>query len=213
MPAKYVSAGFFILNLTIFNLFLIISYQNSLMKVLVGSKNPVKINSVKEAFSKYFQNNEVLGINVNSGVSIQPVNEETFNGAQNRITALFKINTEENHNADYFVGIEGGIIQVNNTWFGFGCMCIADKNHRFGYGTSPFFELPDSIIKELLNGKELGDVMDEITGKYNTKQKEGAIGFFTNGIMHRTDLYIPGLVTALIPFLHKEFFFDKSAEN
>lgn len=176
------------------------------MKILVGSKNPVKINSVKEAFSKYFQNNEVLAIDVNSGVSIQPVNNETFDGAKNRVNELLNLNSTENYNADFFVGIEGGIIKIYDTWFGFGCMCIADKNRHFGYGTSPLFQLPDSITKKLLNGKELGDVMDEITGENNTKQKEGAIGFFTNGEMHRKGLYVPGLITALIPFLHKEFF-------
>ena len=195
-PADIIPAGFLFLN----------SGLLVIMKILVGSKNPVKINSVGEAFSEYFQNIEVLGKDVNSGVSVQPINEETFDGAKNRVRELINLNKTENLNADFFVGIEGGIIQIYETWFGFGCMCIADKEQHLGYGTSPLFELPDSIVKELLEGKELGDVMDEITGKYNTKQKEGAIGFFTNGKMHRKDLYTPGLITALIPFLHKKFF-------
>ena len=54
------------------------------MKVLVGSKNPVKIASVSEAFANYFDDLEVVGIEVESGVSVQPVNDETFIGAQNR---------------------------------------------------------------------------------------------------------------------------------
>jgi len=61
------------------------------MKILVGSKNPVKIKAVEEAFSKYFDNIVVEGINVNSGVSVQPVNNETYAGAQNRALKLKEI--------------------------------------------------------------------------------------------------------------------------
>ena len=176
-------------------------------KILVGSKNPVKIRSVEEAFEKYFGNTEVIGIDVNSRVSAQPVNDETFEGAKNRAFELIDKNKEEKLNADFFVGIEGGITQIYSKWFAFGCMCIADKDGKTGFGTSAHFELPERIVNELLNGKELGDVMDEIQNKSNTKQKHGAIGYFTNGAIGRAELYIPGLITALIPFLHQEHYF------
>ena len=52
------------------------------MLVLVASKNPVKIEATREAFSKYFENFEVMGIEVDSGVAKQPINEETFEGAK-----------------------------------------------------------------------------------------------------------------------------------
>jgi len=47
------------------------------MKVLVGSKNPVKIEATKEAFKKYFDD-----IEVDSKVSKQPIGIETFVGAK-----------------------------------------------------------------------------------------------------------------------------------
>lgn len=175
-------------------------------KVLLGSQNPVKISSVKITFEKYFDKVDVSGFDVNSKVSSQPVNDETFEGAKNRALFLFEKNEKENLRADYFVGIEGGIIQTYSKWFAFGCMCIMDNEMRTGFGTSAHFELPGKIVTELLKGKELGDVMDKIQDEENTKQKHGAIGFFTNGVMNRTELYIPGLITALIPFLHKNLF-------
>ncbi|MGA7837585.1 MAG: inosine/xanthosine triphosphatase [Ignavibacteriaceae bacterium] len=175
-------------------------------KILVGSKNPVKIKSVEEAFSKYFEEIEIIGIEVNSKVSDQPVNEETFDGAKNRAFALIEKNKNQNLNANYFVGIEGGIIELYSRWFAFGCMCIANNERETGFGTSAHFELPKNVVEQLLKGKELGDVMDEIQNKSNTKQKHGAIGYFTNGVMSRAELYVPGLVTALIPFLHEELF-------
>jgi len=42
------------------------------MKILVGSQNPVKIEAVKESFSKYFEKVEVAEIKVDSKVSSQP---------------------------------------------------------------------------------------------------------------------------------------------
>ena len=177
------------------------------MKILVGSKNPVKIDSVEEAFSKYFTKVSVEGIEVNSDVSIQPVNDETYTGAQNRALRLKEINDAQSLAADFFVGIEGGIVKQFNRWFAFGCMCIVDNENNIGFGNSPHFELPEFVVTKLLNGIELGDVMDKIMNEQNTKQKHGAIGFFTNGVMNRKELYVEGLKVAIIPFLHKEMFF------
>lgn len=177
------------------------------MKILVGSKNPVKINAVKEAFGKYFSNIEVIGLSVNSNVPDQPINDETYAGAENRARELKKINDDQKLLADYFVGIEGGIVENYGKWFAFGCMCIINNENLLSFGTSAHFELPNKVTNQLLERKELGHVMDEIMQEENTKQKGGAISFFTNGIMSRKDLYIPGLISALVPFNHKEMFF------
>ncbi len=177
------------------------------MKILVGSKNPVKVASVEEAFQNYFQEVEVIGMEVESGVSHQPVGEETFAGAKNRALALKQINLEQKLNAAFFVGIEGGIIQLYEKWFAFGCMCVVDKEGNVGFGSSPQFELPSKVVEKLLSGIELGVVMDEIQNEENTKQKHGAIGYFTNGVMNRKELYIEGLKVAVVPFLHKEMYF------
>ena len=55
------------------------------MKILIGTKNPGKIQGAKEAFEKYFENIEIDGIPVNSDVNAQPINKEIFQGAQNRV--------------------------------------------------------------------------------------------------------------------------------
>jgi inosine/xanthosine triphosphatase len=178
------------------------------MKVLVGSKNPVKIEAVKEAFSKYFDDVKVIGIEVESKVSNQPINDETFEGAKNRALELKRTSKEKNLNARFFVGIEGGIIKLYSKWFASGVMCIIDERGRVGFGMTPHFELPEDITKQLLSGVELGDVMDKITGEYNTKQKSGAIGFFTKGVMDRKNLYVQGLIVALIPFINENLYFS-----
>jgi len=146
---------------------------------------------------------------VDSKVSNQPINDETFEGAKNRALELKRMNEEQNLGAKYFVGIEGGIISPYSKWLAFGGMCIADDTGKIGFGTSPHFELPESISKYLLNGIELGDVIDSITGDCNTKEKGGAIGFLTKNVMDRKNLYVHGLVVALIPFINESLYFEE----
>lgn len=177
------------------------------MKILVGSLNPVKLEAVKEAFQKNYNEVDVIGIKVASGVGDQPIGKETFIGAENRAVALPKRNDDENIDADFFVGIEGGITRGINRWFAFGGVCVIDKQSNTCFGSSAHFELPNEITKRLLSGEELGFVMDEIMKTKNSKQKGGAISFFTNGVMNRKELYVPGIISALVPFNHRELYF------
>jgi len=173
------------------------------MKIIVGSKNPVKIESVREAFEHYFDSVEVEGVIIESGVSAQPFNDDILKGAKNRARAL-----KEQYSADYYVGIEGGITKRLETWFCFAASCVIDKNGKEGLGITHHFPLPPKVMEKILSeGKELGYVMDEITTEKNTKQKGGAIGFFTKGVISRKDQCRESVVMALIPFLHPEHFF------
>lgn len=179
------------------------------MKVLVGSENPVKITAAREAFAQYFDKVKVTGIKVASGVSDQPIDGEIFSGARNRTRALKVISQKKNLGGNFFVGIEGGIIKLFSTWFAFGGICILDEEGRAGYGTSPFFELPPEITKHLLRGMELGNVIDNLTGETNTKQRQGAVGYLTKGTLKRKDFYLSGLLMALIPFLNQKLYFTE----
>ena len=167
----------------------------------------MKLEATKDAFSAYFDVVDVVGIGVNSKVSNQPIEDETFVGARNRALELSRINEEQYLKAEFFVGIEGGIRKLFDRWFTFGVTCIVDDAGRVGYGTSPFFELPLDITEMLLDGIELGEGMDNLMQEENTKEKQGAAGYFTKGVMDRRRYYVAGLTVALIPFLNKELYF------
>jgi inosine/xanthosine triphosphatase len=179
-----------------------------MIKIIVGSENPVKISAVYFGFKKFFEEFDVLSRKADSGVAQQPFENDTFTGAENRAESLRKLNHSENLEADYFVGIEGGISRIFERWFAFGCICIKNRSGRTAFGTSPHFELPESMIEKIRNGKELGEVIDDISNSENTKRKEGAIGYFTNGVMNREELYKCGVITALIPFINSKLYFD-----
>ncbi len=172
------------------------------MKILVGSENPVKISAVREAFEKVFPKEDIsiTGIKVDSRIPNQPIGEETFEGARNRALELKNL-----QDADYFVGLEGGIIKLHEKWFTFGVTCIIDKNGKEGFGVSSMLNLPDKVIDKVFNGRELGDVMDEITGEKNTKKKGGAVGFFTRGVLTRKDLFVHSTILAFVPLIDEHY--------
>ena len=60
------------------------------MKILIGTKNPGKIQGAKQAFDNYFKDIEVTGIPVSSDVSDEPVDLDIYNGARNRVNNLIK---------------------------------------------------------------------------------------------------------------------------
>ena len=177
------------------------------MKILVGSENPTKVQAVQAAFAHYFEEIEVIARPVESQVSRQPVNEATFEGAENRAAELCRINREQDLGASYCVGIEAGIIRLYSTWFAFSVICVMDQEGRMGLGTPPMYQLPDRMAQELLAGVELGEVMDRAMGQENTKQKGGAVAFFTRGLMDRKTIYTLGVTLALVPFINQELYF------
>ena len=181
------------------------------MKILTGSENPVKIEAVREAFSHYFDDITVVGIPVQSNVGRQPFNDETFEGAHNRALLLREINAERRMNGQFFIGLEGGVLKCYSRWFVLGAVCIIDSNGRVGFGGSPLFEIPAHISSRLTDGTELGDIIDEITGDRNTKQKEGAIGLFSRGVIKRKDLYTSAVICAVGPFLNADLFTEQNS--
>ena len=80
------------------------------VRIEIATKNPSKVKAITEVFKIYFENVSSKGTEVISGVPDQPINEDVFKGAKNRIEFLKK-NLEE-HNYDYLVSCEGGLITI-----------------------------------------------------------------------------------------------------
>lgn len=178
-------------------------------KVLIGSENRVKIESARQSFSKFFNPLEIHGLSVDSGVSAQPFNQDTFVGAKNRAEHVKRINDEQHLNANFFVGIEGGVLQLHNRWFQFTVIYILDQQHRESFGTTGLYELPDWIVEKLLAGIELSHIIDELAGDFNTREKQSASGFLTNGVVDRLLNYTQAVTFALIPFLNDSLYFQR----
>lgn len=168
-------------------------------KIIISSTNPVKLNSTLAAFKSMFPEIDftIDGVSVPSGVADQPMSEqETMQGALNRVDNAFQQYPE----ADYWVGIEGGVEKMEDEMLTFAWVFIKDKNNKLGKGRSASFFLPVRVVELINQGKELGDADDIVFGKNNSKQQNGAPGLLTHDVVTRTDLYTHTVLMALIPF-------------
>ncbi len=170
------------------------------MKIIVGSKNPVKVGAVREAFEKYFPECEVVGIDVESGVAAQPMSEEeTIRGAKNRANNALGA-------ADYGVGIEGGVEVIEGKLFECAWACVVNQEGKIGLAGGLYFEIPEKVAKKIKAGGELGPLMDEYMDERNLKQKMGAIGVLSQGKLDRKQAYVQIVLSAMIRFVSPEWF-------
>ena len=174
-------------------------------KVIVGSGNPVKLETTKEAFALVFPDElfEFVTHKAESGVSDQPFGmSETKDGAANRAAACRK----EYPAADFFVGLEGGLEELEGEFWVFAWMCILDNAGNAGYGRTSSFLLPPKVTELVKGGEELGIATDIAFSETNSKHKEGTVGILTNGTITRKDFYRDALVFALIPFIKPDLY-------
>ncbi len=174
------------------------------LKVAVGSKNPVKIEAVRQAFSTVFpdQKWEIVGVDVDSGVSNQPMSDrESIKGARNRAKkSLRKLK------ADFGAGLEGGLHKIHKSWFDSGWIIIIDKKGDEGIGSTVRLNTPDTFMKHVFEGIELGVVDDIIFKKHNSKHTDGHFGLMTRNGFTRISAYRDGVISALSRFIHPHLF-------
>jgi inosine/xanthosine triphosphatase len=172
--------------------------------IVVGSKNPVKIQSTEDALQSVFEGSYIVqGLDVDSQVNAQPMGDvETYTGAYNRAYASKKAFPE----ADYWIGIEGGVDEVGEQMVAFAWVVVLNGSQTIGKAKTSTFFLPEAISELLRDGKELGDAADLIFSKENSKQAGGAVGSLTKGLIPRKDYYHQAVVLSLIPFINEDLY-------
>lgn len=81
---------------------------------------------------------------------------------------------------------------------------LVDEKENVYSASGARIRLPDEVKAGLEKGKELGDVMDEYADKHDVRKNEGAIGIFTNGLIHREDMF-----THVVQLLKGQWEFDQ----
>ncbi|GGE55214.1 NTPase [Pullulanibacillus camelliae] len=153
------------------------------LKIGIGTLNPAKINAVK----RWGEDNHMVveGFSVPSGVSAQPMgDEETLEGAMNRAQAVL-----ETSDADFGMGLEGGVDCIGEDIFLCNWGALVDRSGLVLTASGARIPLPQRFKKELVGGKELGDIIDDFAKQTNVRKNQGTIGIFTNGLITREDMF------------------------
>ncbi len=172
------------------------------MRVVVGTENPAKVKGVERAFKKFFDDVKIFKRAVNPEVPPQPFDEETITGAINRAKKAYS------DDFDFSVGVEAGLFKTRRTLSGyidFQVACVYD-GEKFTIGFGPGFEYPRKVVEEVLKGKEVGEVMEKVSGIKDLGEKMGAIGFLTRRKVERSDLTEIAVTMALIPWLNRKLY-------
>lgn len=177
------------------------------MKFAVGTTNKAKVACVAMTADALFGPNstaastiEVVAVEVTSAVAAQPMSaEESQQGAHHRASEALRNVTD----ADFGIGLEGGVEKIGDRWFECGWMCVIQRSTgRVGWGSSARFEMSKKIMDRILIDRmELADVMDLLTGETDVRSNLGAMGILTNGHLGRAEAYRHGLIFAFAPFL------------
>lgn len=172
------------------------------MKVLIATKNQGKIEGAKKALLNYFDNVEIVGIPVESNVSEQPVNDDIYIGAKNRVKNLKEYAQVNNIDADLFLSIESGINNVLGRWMITNIAVIEDNNNFESYGTSPSFPVPDRLVKDIIN-TDLSQVMNKVFTKDDERHNRGGgIQLLTHDKFSRIDLTEMAFIMALTKYIN-----------
>lgn len=162
------------------------------MKIGVGSTNPTKVEATRQAVAHVHEHyqmpmpEELRAVVTESGVAAQPwSDEETRLGARQRAQAVLR----DNPDLEIAFGLEGGVTRTDEGVMSTVWICVRDRQGNEKCANGARFLLPPELVSGLESGKEMGDVMDEITQRKNVKHDEGMIGVFTNGAVTRASEY------------------------
>jgi len=168
--------------------------------IVVASTNPVKVRAAARGLRKMFTGQEftIIPVAADSGVPDQPMSDaQTLSGALNRAQHARALVPE----ADYWVGIEGGIEAFGAELAAFAWVAVVCSLHgTTGKARSATFFLPPAVSAHLREGKELGAADDLVFGRSNSKQENGAVGLLTGNVLDREGLYEQAVILACVPF-------------
>ncbi|KAF6521494.1 hypothetical protein HZS61_015752 [Fusarium oxysporum f. sp. conglutinans] len=166
--------------------------------VVVASNNIPKIKATRDGFTQMLPDSyDFRGISVDSNVSDQPFSdEETLRGATNRAQNAQAARIE----ADFWVGIEGGVETHNGSICSFAWIVVFGKDGKVGKARTSAYFLPERTCQLLKDGVELGHADDMVFGQTDSKNKQGSVGLLTGGVVDRAAYYTQAVILALIPF-------------
>jgi inosine/xanthosine triphosphatase len=164
-------------------------------KVIIASTNPVKVKVAEKAFASVFPETEFefVPVKSESGVPDQPINEQTLEGARNRL----KFVQNKYPDADYWISQEGGLYKEEGKMFVRAWIAACDKEGFVTESSTSNFNLPPGVKKHIEEGLELAHAHDKHFGTVNSGQSTGAVGHLTDGLVDRTEYYMHSAIIVL----------------
>lgn len=186
-------------------------------RIALGSDRAAKIMAVRASIARVaeidstWRDANVVARSVKTDAPAMPLNDwELMSGARQRAMAVREILIDQKLDADLYVGLEGGFhsISIDGDWRTFlrGWAFVTD-GRRDSFGMSPSIEVPDAIVKDVIEGKrELGIVIDDFAGIRDVRSKQGAWGVLSRDLLTRSMSFEAALIAAFAPFYNPQLY-------
>ena len=185
--------------------------RSRIQTIALGSDRAAKIMAVRASIARIseidgaWRDAGVVARSVKTNAPAMPLTDwELMQGARERALAVREILVGQKLEAVLYVGLEGGFhsISVAGEWHTFlrGWAFVSD-GERGSFGMSPSISVPDSIVKNVVQGKrELGLVIDEVSGMHDVRSRQGAWGVLSRDLLTRAMSFEAALIAAFAPF-------------
>jgi len=186
--------------------------------IALGSDRAAKIMAVRASVARVasidpdWVDANVVARRVEGSVPAMPITDgQLMQGARERAFLVQESLKNRKLDADIYVGLEGGFhsISIEGEWHTFlrGWAYATDGHGRSAFGAAPSISVPEHIVKGVIEGrKELGIVIDEVTGGRDIRSKQGAWGVLSKDLVTRSMSFELALIAALAPFYNEEMY-------
>ncbi len=182
------------------------------MLVLLSSTRSAKVEGAREALTAIaaidprFANPDIQTFDLTAIAPRMPLSEaEIVHGARRRARALIGRTAADRLEA-YAVGLEGGLTPLaldgDAVWMLQSWAAVTDGK-RWGYGAGGAVQVPGNLARRVLDGEELGEVIDGLAGA-GTRGTRGAWGVLTRDLAGRRDAFRLAVLAAFAPFYNRD---------
>lgn len=180
----------------------------------LGSTRAAKINALHSSLARIaeidaaWRDAEIIARDVETDAPAMPLNDtELAYGARARAHAVRRQLTEEKISAELCVGLEGGFhtVKLDGAEHVFlrGWACVTN-GERESFGVTPSITVPPFLARRVMEeGRELGDLIDEVAREQDVRSRQGAWGVFSRDLITRAASFETALIAALAPFYNK----------
>ncbi len=150
-----------------------------MIRLLVASGNPSKVEGARKAAERFFGNAVADGIATESGVRDTPIGiGEIMKGLENRLSGI-----TEHDGYGMYVALEAGIVGDMLVTFS-----LIHLHGRKWAGMSPGYMLPRWIVERVKEGESLAEIAEQVSGTKDIRSRHGLVGFLSGERWKREDL-------------------------
>ena len=187
------------------------------MLIALGSARAAKIMAVRAVCARVasvdaaWKRAEIVARAVEIGAPAMPLTDmQLMRGAQERAEAVRAALLSERKEAYLYVGLEGGFHSITfdgrrhtflRGW------AYATDGARGYFGAAPSVTVPPEIVR-MVEGqnRELGDVIDEVSGARDVRSRQGAWGVLSRDLLTRSQSFEAALIAAFAPFYNARLY-------